>query len=171
MEDDAIVNRETTEIEFTIEEIEKGEFPHFMLKEIHDQIYSIQDTMRGRIDPVDGTAHLGGIGDQLSRIQDAHRIYITACGTSWHAGLMGKYLIEEYAGIPVHVEYASEFRYRKPIINSKTAVIGISQSGETADTLAAIRKAKSFGALTVGICNVVGSSVARETDSVIYTHA
>ena len=171
MEDDAIVNRETTEIEFSIEEIEKGEFPHFMLKEIHDQIFSIQDTMRGRIDPVDGTAHLGGISDQLSRIQDAHRIYITACGTSWHAGLMGKYLIEEYAGIPVHVEYASEFRYRKPIINSKTVVIGISQSGETADTLAAIRKAKSFGALTVGICNVVGSSVARETDCGIYTHA
>ncbi len=171
MEDDAIVNRETTEIEYSIEEIEKGEFPHFMLKEIHDQIYSIQDTMRGRIDPVDGTAHLGGIGHQLSRIQDAHRIYITACGTSWHAGLMGKYLIEEYAGIPVHVEYASEFRYRKPIINSNTVVIGISQSGETADTLAAIRKAKSSGALTVGICNVVGSSVARETDCGIYTHA
>jgi len=171
MEDDAIVNRETTEIEFSIEEIERGEFPHFMLKEIHDQIFSIQDTMRGRIDPVDGTVHLGGIGDQLSRIQDAHRIYITACGTSWHAGLMGKYLIEEYAGIPVHVEYASEFRYRKPIINSKTVVIGISQSGETADTLAAIRKAKSFGALAVGICNVVGSSVARETDCGIYTHA
>ncbi len=171
MEDDAIVNRETTEIEFSIEEIEKGEFPHFMLKEIHDQIFSIQDTMRGRIDPVDGTAHLGGVSDQLSRIQGAHRIYITACGTSWHAGLMGKYLIEEYAGIPVHVEYASEFRYRKPIINSKTVVIGISQSGETADTLAAIRKAKSFGALTVGICNVVGSSVARETDCGIYTHA
>ena len=171
MEDDAIVNRETTEIEFSIEEIEKGEFPHFMLKEIHDQIFSIQDTMRGRIDPVDGSAHLGGISDQLSRIQDAHRIYITACGTSWHAGLMGKYLIEEYAGIPVHVEYASEFRYRKPIINSKTVVIGISQSGETADTLAAIRKAKSFGSLTVGICNVVGSSVARETDCGIYTHA
>ena len=171
MEDDAIVNRETTEIEFSIEEIEKGEFPHFMLKEIHDQIFSIQDTMRGRIDPVDGTAHLGGVSDQLSRIQGAHRIYITACGTSWHAGLMGKYLIEEYAGIPVHVEYASEFRYRKPIINSNTVVIGISQSGETADTLAAIRKAKSFGALTVGICNVVGSSVARETDCGIYTHA
>ena len=171
MEDDAIVNRETTEIEFSIEEIEKGEFPHFMLKEIHDQIFSIQDTMRGRIDPVDGTAHLGGISDQLSRIQGAHRIYITACGTSWHAGLIGKYLIEEYAGIPVHVEYASEFRYRKPIINSNTVVIGISQSGETADTLAAIRKAKSFGALTVGICNVVGSSVARETDCGIYTHA
>ena len=171
MQDDVIVNRETTEIEFSIEEIEKGEFPHFMLKEIHEQVFTIKDTMRGRIDPIDGTAHLGGIEDHINRIQDAHRIYITACGTSWHAGLIGKYLIEEYAGIPVHVEYASEFRYRKPIIDSNTVVIGISQSGETADTLAAIRKAKKFGALTVGICNVVGSSVARETDCGIYTHA
>ena len=171
MRDDVIVNRETTEIEFSIEEIEKGEFPHFMLKEIHEQVFTIKDTMRGRIDPIYGTAHLGGIEDYMNRIQDAHRIYITACGTSWHAGLIGKYLIEEYAGIPVHVEYASEFRYRKPIIDSNTVVIGISQSGETADTLAAIRKAKEFGALTVGICNVVGSSVARETDCGIYTHA
>ena len=171
MQDDIVVNRETTEIEFSIEEIEKGEFPHFMLKEIHEQVFTIKDTMRGRIDPIDGTAHLGGIEDYMNRIQDAHRIYITACGTSWHAGLIGKYLIEEYAGIPVHVEYASEFRYRKPIIDSNTVVIGISQSGETADTLAAIRKAKEFGALTVGICNVVGSSVARETDCGIYTHA
>ena len=171
MQDDVIVNRETTEIEFSIEEIEKGEFPHFMLKEIHEQVFTIKDTMRGRIDPIDGTAHLGGIEDHINRIQDAHRIYITACGTSWHAGLIGKYLIEEYAGIPVHVEYASEFRYRKPIVDSNTVVIGISQSGETADTLAAIRKAKKFGALTVGICNVVGSSVARETDCGIYTHA
>ena len=171
MRDDMIVNRETTEIEFSIEEIEKGEFPHFMLKEIHEQVFTIKDTMRGRIDPIYGTAHLGGIEDYMNRIQDAHRIYITACGTSWHAGLIGKYLIEEYAGIPVHVEYASEFRYRKPIIDSNTVVIGISQSGETADTLAAIRKAKEFGALTVGICNVVGSSVARETDCGIYTHA
>ena len=171
MQDDVIVNRETTEIEFSIEEIEKGEFPHFMLKEIHEQVFTIKDTMRGRIDPIDGTAHLGGIEDYMNRIQDAHRIYITACGTSWHAGLIGKYLIEEYAGIPVHVEYASEFRYRKPIIDSNTVVIGISQSGETADTLAAIRKAKELGALTVGICNVVGSYVARETDCGIYTHA
>ena len=171
MQDDVIVNRETTEIEFSIEEIEKGEFPHFMLKEIHEQVFTIKDTMRGRIDPIDGTAHLGGIEDYMNRIQDAHRIYITACGTSWHAGLIGKYLIEEYAGFPLHVEYASEFRYRKPIIDSNTVVIGISQSGETADTLAAIRKAKELGALTVGICNVVGSSVARETDCGIYTHA
>ena len=109
-----------------------------MLKEIHEQVFTIKDTMRGRIDPIDGTAHLGGIDDHMNRIKDANRIYITACGTSWHAGLIGKYLIEEYAGIPVHVEYASEFRYRKPIINSNTVVIGISQSGETADTLAAI---------------------------------
>ena len=171
MRDGIAVNRETTEIEFGIEEIEKGEFPHFMLKEIHEQVFTIKDTMRGRIDPINGTARLGGIDDHINRIKDAHRIYITACGTSWHAGLIGKYLIEEYAGIPVHVEYASEFRYRKPIIDSNTVVIGISQSGETADTLAAIRKAKDFGALTVGICNVVGSSVARETTCGIYTHA
>ena len=171
MRDDIIVNRETTEIEYSIEEIEKGEFPHFMLKEIHEQQFTIKDTMRGRIDPIDGTAHLGGIEDHINRIKDANRIYITACGTSWHAGLIGKYLIEEYAGIPVHVEYASEFRYRKPIIDSNTVVVGISQSGETADTLAAIRKAKELGALTVGICNVVGSSLARETDCGIYTHA
>ena len=168
---DNIINKISTEIELSIDEIEKGEFPHHMLKEIHDQIHTITDTMRGRIDPSDGSAHLGGITEQIDRIKNAHRIYITACGTSWHAGLMGKYLIEEYARIPVHVEYASEFRYRNPIINSKTVVIGISQSGETADTLAAIKKAKEFGALTVGICNVVGSTIARETDCGVYTHA
>ncbi len=169
--DDNIINKISTEIELSIDEIEKGEFPHHMLKEIHDQTHTITDTMRGRIDPLDGSAHLGGITEQIDRIKNAHRIYITACGTSWHAGLMGKYLIEEYARIPVHVEYASEFRYRNPIINSKTVVIGISQSGETADTLAAIKKAKEFGALTVGICNVVGSTIARETDCGVYTHA
>ena len=168
---DNIINKISTEIELSIDEIEKGEFPHHMLKEIHDQVHTITDTMRGRIDPSDGSAHLGGITEQIDRIKNAHRIYITACGTSWHAGLMGKYLIEEYARIPVHVEYASEFRYRNPIINSKTVVIGISQSGETADTLAAIKKAKEFGALTVGICNVVGSTIARETDCGVYTHA
>ena len=168
---DNIINKISTEIELSIDEIEKGEFPHHMLKEIHDQVHTITDTMRGRIDPSDGSAHLGGIAEQIDRIKNAHRIYITACGTSWHAGLMGKYLIEEYARIPVHVEYASEFRYRNPIINSKTVVIAISQSGETADTLAAIKKAKEFGALTVGICNVVGSTIARETDCGGYTHA
>ncbi len=171
IENDTIINKTATEIEFSIEEIEKGEFPHHMLKEIHEQVNTITDTMRGRINLKDGTAHLGGIVDYMDRIQKAHRIYITACGTSWHAGIMGKYLLEEYAGIPVHVEYASEFRYRKPVIDSRTVIIAISQSGETADTLAAIRKAKEFGTLTLGICNVVGSSIARETDCGIYTHA
>ena len=169
--DDSIINKEATEIEFSIEEIEKGEYPHHMLKEIHEQVNTITDTLRGRLNLNEGTAHLGGISDYIDRIEKAHRIYITACGTSWHAGIMGKYLLEEYAGIPVHVEYASEFRYRKPIIDSRTVIIAISQSGETADTLAAIKKAKEFGALTVGICNVVGSSIARETDCGIYTHA
>ena len=169
--DDSIINKTSTEIELSIDEIEKGEFSHHMLKEIHEQVHTITDTMRGRLDPFDGSAHLGGISDQIDRIKNAHRIYITACGTSWHAGLIGKYLIEEYARIPVHVEYASEFRYRSPIIDSKTVVIAISQSGETADTLAAIKKAKGFGALTLGICNVVGSSIARETDCGVYTHA
>ncbi|SVC83064.1 uncharacterized protein METZ01_LOCUS335918, partial [marine metagenome] len=169
--DDTVINKISTEIEFSIEEIEKGEFPHYMLKEIHEQTTTITDTMRGRINLEDGTAHLGGISDYLDRIENAQRIYITACGTSWHAGLMGKYLLEEYSGIPVHVEYASEFRYRHPIVNSETVVIAISQSGETADTLAAIRKAKENGALTLGICNVVGSSISRETDCGIYTHA
>ncbi len=171
IENDTIINKVITEIDYSIEEIEKGEFPHHMLKEIHEQVNTITDTMRGRINLEDGTAHLGGIQDHMDRIQKAHRIYITACGTSWHAGLMGKYLLEEYAGIPVHVEYASEFRYRDPIVDSRTVIIAISQSGETADTLAAIKKAKSHGALTVGICNVVGSSIARETDCGIYTHA
>ncbi|MEA1882795.1 MAG: glutamine--fructose-6-phosphate transaminase (isomerizing) [Candidatus Marinimicrobia bacterium] len=171
IKNNTIINKTATEIEFSIEEIEKGEFPHHMLKEIHEQVNTITNTMRGRINPEDGTAHLGGINDHMDRIRRAHRIYITACGTSWHAGLMGKYLLEEYAGIPVHVEYASEFRYRKPIIDSRTIIIAISQSGETADTLAAIKKAKEFGALTVGICNVVGSSIARETDCGVYTHA
>jgi len=171
IDNDKIINKISTELELSIEQIEKGEFPHHMLKEIHEQVNTITDTLRGRIDPKDGSAHLGGISDKINRIKGAHRIYITACGTSWHAGLMGKYLIEEYARIPVHVEYASEFRYRNPIINNKTVVIAISQSGETADTLAALKKAKEFGALTLGICNVVGSSIARETDCGVYTHA
>jgi glucosamine--fructose-6-phosphate aminotransferase (isomerizing) len=168
---DTVTNKISTEIGIFVEEIDKGEFPHFTLKEIHEQVNTITDTMRGRIRLDNGTAHLGGINDHLDRIQKADRFYITACGTSWHAGLMGKYILEEYTGIPVHVEYASEFRYRHPIVNSKTVVIAISQSGETADTLAAIRKAKLDGALTLGICNVVGSSISRETDCGIYTHA
>ena len=166
-----IVSKTLTRIDLSIEEIEKGEFPHFMLKEIHDQKHSISDTMRGRLNLFDGTTNLGGIVNYLPNILSASRIYITACGTSWHAGLIGKHLIEEYARVPVHVEYASEFRYRNAIIDPNTIVIAISQSGETADSLAAIKKAKELGATTLGICNVVGSSIARETDAGIFTHA
>mgnify|MGYP001392444786 FL=1 len=165
-----IINKTLSKIDLTIEEIEKGEFPHFMIKEIHDQRHSISDTMRGRFNLDNGTSQLGGIIDYLPNILSASRIYITACGTSWHAGLIGKHLIEEYARIPVHVEYASEFRYRNVIIDSNTIIIAISQSGETADTLAAIRKAKELGAITLGICNVVGSTISRETDAGIFTH-
>ena len=166
-----VLSKAVTTLDMSLEEIEKGNFPHFMLKEIFDQKRTIMDTMRGRLILDEGSAHLGGLMDCLDRIENASRFYITACGTSWHAGLIGKYLIEEYAHIPVHVEYASEFRYRKVIIDSNTVVIAISQSGETADTLAAIKKAKEMGALTVGICNVVGSSISRETDCGVYTHA
>lgn len=166
-----IVTKTLTKIDLTIEEIEKGEFPHFMLKEIHDQKHSISDTLRGRLNLDDGTSMLGGINDHIPSILIASRIYITACGTSWHAGLIGKHLIEEYARVPVHVEYASEFRYRNAIIDASTILIAISQSGETADTLAAIKKSKESSALTLGICNVVGSTIARETDAGIFTHA
>ncbi len=169
--DNQIISKEASRIEYSIEEIEKGLYPHYMLKEIHEQRHTITDTMRGRLNVVEGTAHLGGIQDYLTRIERAKQFYITACGTSWHAGLIGKYLLEEYSDIPVHVEYASEFRYRRPVLNGDTIVIAISQSGETADTLAAVRKAKDYGALTMGICNVVGSSISRETDCGIYTHA
>ena len=139
-----------------------------MLKEIHEQKHTITDTMRGRLNLEDGTTHLGGISDFKPSILSANQVYITACGTSWHAALIGKQLIENYAQIQVDVEYASEFRYRNAIINSDTVLIAVSQSGETADTLAAIRKAKNLGALTLGICNVVGSSIARETLSLIH---
>ena len=166
-----IVTKTLTEIDLSVEEIEKGKFPHFMLKEIHDQKHSITNTMRGRLNLKNGTTNLGGIIDFIPNLLSASRIYITACGTSWHAGLIGKYLIESYAKVPVHVEYASEFRYRDTIIDPNTVLIAISQSGETADTLAAIRKAKQLGALALGICNVVGSTIARETDAGIYTHA
>jgi len=166
-----IISKSLTKIDLTIEEVEKGEFPHFMLKEIHDQKHSISDTMRGRLNLDNGTTNLGGIINYIPNILSASRIYITACGTSWHAGLIGKHLIEEYARVPVHVEYASEFRYRNAIIDANTIVIAISQSGETADTLAALKKAKEFGAITLGICNVVGSSISRETDAGIFTHA
>ena len=166
-----VLTKTLLEIDLSVEEIEKGEFPHYMLKEIHDQKHSITNTMRGRLNLDDGTTHLGGIADCMPNLLSASRIYITACGTSWHAGLIGKHLIESYAQVPVHVEYASEFRYRNAIIDPNTVLIAISQSGETADTLAAVIKAKELGALTLGICNVVGSSIARETDAGIYTHA
>ncbi len=165
------ITKTFTKIDLSIEQIEKGEFPHFMLKEIYDQKHSITDTMRGRLNLKDGTTHLGGIVDYVPNLLSANRIYLTGCGTSWHAGLIGKYLIEEYARVPVHVEYASEFRYRNAVIDHDTVLIAISQSGETADTLAAVRKAKELGALTLGICNVVGSTIARQTDTGIYTHA
>ena len=166
-----VVSKKVTKVDWSVEQIEKGNFPHYMLKEIHEQERTVIDTMRGRLRVEEGNAFLGGIQDFLPRIESARRYYITACGTSWHAGMIGKYLLEEFAGIPVHVEYASEFRYRETIVGPDTVVIAISQSGETADTLAAIRKARDKGALTMGICNVVGSSISRETDCGIYTHA
>jgi len=169
--DNTVVSKKISKVDWSVEQIEKGNYPHYMLKEIHDQERTVIDTMRGRLRVEEGTAFLGGIQDFLPRIESARRYYITACGTSWHAGMIGKYLLEEYAGIPVHVEYASEFRYRETIVGPDTVVIAISQSGETADTLAAIRKARDKGALTMGICNVVGSSISRETDCGVYTHA
>ena len=160
-----------THVDFDLDNISKGGFDHFMLKEIHEQPQSIADTMRGRVLPDSHTITLGGIADAMPRLVAARRIIVVACGTSFHAGLVGEYLFEQFARIPVEVEYASEFRYRDPIINSDDVIIAISQSGETADTLAAIRMAHQQGALVLGICNVVGSSIARETDAGIYTHA
>ncbi|NOU17024.1 MAG: glutamine--fructose-6-phosphate transaminase (isomerizing) [Bacteroidales bacterium] len=158
-------------LDLDIEEIEKGGFDHFMLKEIFEQPRSIHDTFRGRISPNMDEIHLGGLYHVLPRLIEAKRIVIIGCGTSWHAGLVGEYLLEELARVPVEVEYASEFRYRNPIIYKDDVVIAISQSGETADTLAAIRLARKAGALVLGICNVVGSSIPRETDAGVYTHA
>jgi glucosamine--fructose-6-phosphate aminotransferase (isomerizing) len=159
------------ELELHLEELEKGGYEHFMLKEIFEQPRSISDSMRGRYHVGSGTVSLGGIIDYEQKMANAKRIIIVACGTSWHAGLVGEYLIEDLARIPVEVEYASEFRYRNPIINEEDVVIAISQSGETADTLAALELAKSKGATIIGICNVVGSSISRVTDAGSYTHA
>jgi glucosamine--fructose-6-phosphate aminotransferase (isomerizing) len=158
-------------LEQTLESIEKDGFDHFMLKEIFEQPRSIIDTMRGRINPKTNDIILGGLKDYESKIIAADRIIIIACGTSWHAGLIGEYLIEELARINVEVEYASEFRYKKPILTKRDIVVAISQSGETADTLAALEIAKEHGALTLGICNVVGSSITRITSGGTYTHA
>ena len=158
-------------LEQSLESIEKGGFDHFMLKEIFEQPKSIIDTLRGRIDPKTNDIILGGIKDHELQMLNANRIIIIACGTSWHAALIGEYLIEDLARINVEVEYASEFRYKKPILTSKDVVIAISQSGETADTLSALEIAKEHGALTLGICNVAGSSITRVTSGGIYTHA
>ncbi|GAB3653574.1 glutamine--fructose-6-phosphate transaminase (isomerizing) [Echinicola sediminis] len=159
------------QLDLELEAIEKGGFDHFMLKEINEQPRSIADCMRGRLDARAGRLVLGGLQDYMNKFQNADRIIITACGTSWHAGLVAEYLFEEFARIPVEVEYASEFRYRNPVVNSKDFVIAISQSGETADTLAAIELAKERGATIFGVCNVVGSSIARATHAGSYTHA
>ncbi|MGC8773950.1 MAG: glutamine--fructose-6-phosphate transaminase (isomerizing) [Chlorobaculum sp.] len=163
--------KRVTELDFSLEKIEKGGFEHFMLKEIFEQPEVMRDVMRGRVRVEEGLVHLGGIHDYLDRLKQAKRIMICACGTSWHAGLIGEYLIEEFARIPVEVDYASEFRYRNPIVSSDDVVIVISQSGETADTLAALRLAKEKGAMVMGICNVVGSTIPRETLCGMYTHA
>jgi len=160
-----------TKVDMKIGDLEKGDFEHFMLKEIFEQPKTIADTFRGRISPDHTEIVLGGLMDIFPKLLKARRIIIIGCGTSWHAALVGEYLIEEYARIPVEVEYASEFRYRNPILTSEDVVIAISQSGETADTLAALRMAKENGATILGICNVVGSSIARETDGGVYTHA
>ncbi len=159
------------EIDMKIEAIEKGGYDYFMHKEIYEQPNTIADCMRGRLNVQEGWARLGGLSQYKNRICNADRIIIVACGTSWHSGLIAEYLFEDLARIPVEVEYASEFRYRNPIISEKDVVIAISQSGETADTLAALELAKKQGALTYGICNVVGSSIARVTDSGSYIHA
>jgi glucosamine--fructose-6-phosphate aminotransferase (isomerizing) len=159
------------ELEMQLEAIEKGGYEHFMLKEIYEQPVSIRNSMRGRIDLDKGIVSLGGIRDYEQKIINAERIIIVACGTSWHAGLVGEYLLEDLTRIPVEVEYASEFRYRNPIIRESDVVIAISQSGETADTLAAIKLAKEKGATIIGICNVVGSTISRETHAGSYTHA
>jgi glucosamine--fructose-6-phosphate aminotransferase (isomerizing) len=159
------------ELDLKLEALEKGGYDHFMLKEIYEQPRSIRDCMRGRIYPQKGIVQLGGIKEYTEKLKNIDRIIIVACGTSWHAGLVGEYLIEEYARVPVEVEYASEFRYRNPIITEKDLVIAISQSGETADTMAAIELAKEKGATIFGICNVVGASIPRTTDAGVYTHA
>ena len=164
-------NPEIQELELNLEQIEKGGYDHFMLKEIFEQPNAVRDTLRGRLQAEQGVVKMSSIDDYLEKFVRADRILIIACGTSWHAGLVAEYLFEDLARIPVEVEYASEFRYRNPVITSRDVVIAISQSGETADTLAAIKLAKERGAFVYGVCNVVGSSIARETHTGAYTHA
>ena len=165
------VMKSVEQVTIDLEHIEKGGYDHFMLKEIMEQPRTIEDSMRGRLLEEEGTAKLGGIRQYVDKLAGARRIIFVACGTSWHAALIGEYMLEEFVRLPVEVEYASEFRYRDPIIDEGTFVIAISQSGETADTLAAVKEAKRKGATTLGICNVVGSSIARETEAGIYIHA
>lgn len=171
IKDDTLVDPYVQELKMNLEQIEKGGYDHFMLKEIYEQPNVIKDTYRGRLLSNKGIIQMAGVEDNLEKFINAERIIIVACGTSWHAGLVAEYIFEEFARIPVEVEYASEFRYRNPIINKKDIVIAISQSGETADTLAAIKLAKEKGAFVFGVCNVVGSSISRETDAGAYTHA
>ena len=159
------------QVDLTLEQIERGAYPHFMLKEIMEQAQTIPDALRGRVDFIGGKVTLGGIEDWVTRLLHSDQITITACGTSWHAGLIGGYLIEELGGIPTKVEYASEFRYRQSIVSAQTTLLAISQSGETADTLAAVNKAHDQGALTMGIVNAVGSNIARKTDCGVFIHA
>ncbi|VXB34434.1 L-glutamine:D-fructose-6-phosphate aminotransferase [Flavobacterium sp. 9R] len=169
--DDSLVDPYIQELQMNLEQIEKGGYEHFMLKEIYEQPSVIKDTYRGRLHANDGIIQMAGVEDNLEKFLNADRIIIVACGTSWHAGLVAEYVFEEFTRIPVEVEYASEFRYRNPIITSKDVVIAISQSGETADTMAAIKLAKEHGAFVFGVCNVVGSSISRETHAGAYTHA
>lgn len=171
IKDDKEVSPYIQELQLNLEQIEKGGYDHFMLKEIYEQPQAIKDTFRGRLLSEKGVIRMAGVEDNLNRFLNAKRIIIAACGTSWHAGLVAEYMIEEFARIPVEVEYASEFRYRNPIITENDILIAISQSGETADTLAAIKLAKEKGAFVFGVCNVVGSSIARETHAGAYTHA
>ena len=171
IQDDSRVDPYIQKLQMNLEQIEKGGYDHFMLKEIYEQPSVIKDTYRGRLLADQGIVRMAGIEDNLERFLNAERILIVACGTSWHAGLVAEYIIEEFTRIPVEVEYASEFRYRNPIINKGDVVIAISQSGETADTLAAIKLAKENGAFVFGVCNVVGSSISRETHAGAYTHA
>lgn len=165
------LSKEVHELTLSLEEIEKGGFDHFMMKEIFEQPKAISDCLRGRIHPKDGTVTLGGIEAVMDKLVNANRIVIAACGTSWHSGLVGEYLFEYLAKVPVEVEYASEFRYKEPLVGEGDVMIVISQSGETADTLAALREAKERGALVIGVVNVVGSTIARETDAGVYIHA
>jgi glutamine---fructose-6-phosphate transaminase (isomerizing) len=171
IKDDSLVDPYVQELQMNLEQIEKGGYDHFMLKEIYEQPNVIKDTYRGRLHANEGIIQMAGVEDNIEKFLHAQRILIIACGTSWHAGLVAEYIIEEFTRIPVEVEYASEFRYRNPIINKDDVVIAISQSGETADTLAAIKLAKERGAFVFGVCNVVGSSISRETHAGAYTHA